>query len=51
MTAANKGAHIANYVEMVELLSDVNNNDDNTSTDNSSKKGTGCRALDRMTGK
>jgi glycerol-3-phosphate dehydrogenase len=45
MTAAAKGAHIANYVEITHLMSG-NDNDDN----GDSKIVTGARAMDRMTG-
>jgi glycerol-3-phosphate dehydrogenase len=42
LTAAEHGAHISNYIEMIDVLRD--------SSDNNSQKVVGVRAVDRMTG-
>jgi len=51
LTAAAKGAHMGNYIEMVDLIHDGTEEDINTNKPNSSStKVLGARCLDRMTG-
>lgn len=52
MTAAEKGAHICNYVEITDLLHDDSNDTADAAAPQSQKRiVTGARAVDRMTGK
>jgi glycerol-3-phosphate dehydrogenase len=50
LTAAEKGAAIANYVEMVDCIKEGDDDGNKTSAGESSNRVIGVKALDRMTG-